>query len=140
MRIAVIGVLLSLLAANASADNSVILEAKDPQKKTAWHIIKNDSGKTVLTNDVDEVASYEDKRKAVNDAVLNEMREKQRKLAAKPSAAIGMTKEQVRNKTNWGKPKSVNTTVSQYGTQEQWVYGDYQYLYFDNGKLTTIQQ
>lgn len=63
-----------------------------------------------------------------------------KKLAKKPNAAIGMTKSQVRNKTNWGEPKYINTTTNKYGTHEQWVYDDYQYLYFDNGKLTTIQQ
>lgn len=63
-----------------------------------------------------------------------------KKLAKKPNAAIGMSKSQVRNKTNWGEPKYINTTTNKYGTHEQWVYDDYQYLYFDNGKLTTIQQ
>lgn len=63
-----------------------------------------------------------------------------KKLAKKPNAAIGMSKSQVRNKTNWGEPKYINTTTNRYGTHEQWVYDDYQYLYFDNGKLTTIQQ
>lgn len=62
------------------------------------------------------------------------------KLAKKPNAAIGMSKSQVRNKTNWGEPDYINTTTNKYGTHEQWVYDDYQYLYFDNGKLTTIQQ
>lgn len=63
-----------------------------------------------------------------------------KKLAKKPDAAIGMTKSQVRNKTNWGDPNYIKTTTNKYGTHEQWVYDDYQYLYFDNGKLTTIQQ
>lgn len=140
MRKIITGVLLSLLAANASASETSIIKAKNTQNKTAWHIIKSDSGKTVLTNDIDEVEGYESRRKAENQAVLDDMREKQRQLAKKPAAAIGMTKSQVLNSTNWGKPKSVNTTTNKYGTQEQWVYGNYQYLYFDNGKLTTIQQ
>jgi hypothetical protein len=38
----------------------------------------------------------------------------------------------------WGKPQKVNKTINGYGTSEQWVY-DGGYLYFDNGKLTTIQ-
>jgi len=52
--------------------------------------------------------------------------------------SIGMSQEQVRN-SNWGNPKSVNRTTGSYGTHEQWVYGGNNYLYFDNGILTTIQ-
>lgn len=63
----------------------------------------------------------------------------ERNLAKKPAAKIGMTKNQVRNQTNWGEPNSINKTVTAYGTIEQWIYDDYQYLYFKNGKLTTIQ-
>lgn len=70
---------------------------------------------------------------------FQEKLEKRRLLAKKPDAKIGMTKEQVLNNTNWGKPKYVNTTINAYGTREQWVYETYQYLYFNNGKLTSIQ-
>ena len=62
-----------------------------------------------------------------------------RKLALKPSAAIGMTKSQVRNNTNWGSPNYIKTTIDSHGKSEQWVYGDREYLYFKNGKLTSIQ-
>jgi hypothetical protein len=60
-------------------------------------------------------------------------------LAKKPSARIGMTAKQVRTSTNWGEPASVNRTMVSGHTHEQWVYGDRQYLYFDNGRLTAIQ-
>ena len=49
---------------------------------------------------------------------------------------IGMTKEMVL--TSWGEPKDINRTVTEWGVHEQWVYGS-QYLYFDNGELTTFQ-
>lgn len=52
---------------------------------------------------------------------------------------IGMTTEQVLM-SNWGKPERVNVTVSARGSSEQWVYSGQQYLYFDNGILTSIQQ
>ena len=55
------------------------------------------------------------------------------------SVSIGMTVEQVR-KTQWGNPSRINSTVGRYGTREQWVYGGSQYLYFENGILTAIQQ
>lgn len=50
---------------------------------------------------------------------------------------IGFTKEMCIE--SWGKPESINKTTGKYGTHEQWVYEEGNYLYFDNGKLTTIQ-
>ncbi|MDD5108867.1 MAG: hypothetical protein PHC29_05095 [Candidatus Omnitrophica bacterium] len=49
---------------------------------------------------------------------------------------IGMAKEEVL--LSWGKPGDINRTVTQYSTHEQWVYSK-QYLYFENGILTTWQ-
>lgn len=44
----------------------------------------------------------------------------------------------------WGAPVAINRTRGSYGTREQWVYRsvwsyDVKYLYFEDGKLTTIQ-
>ena len=50
---------------------------------------------------------------------------------------IGMNAEQVR-KSSWGKPKSINETITARGKHEQWVYGG-GYLYLENGVLTSIQ-
>lgn len=50
---------------------------------------------------------------------------------------IGMSKQAA--KESWGEPNDINTTTGSYGTHEQWVYGDGNYLYFENGKLTDIQ-
>lgn len=50
---------------------------------------------------------------------------------------VGMTKEMA--KASWGKPSDINRTINQYGTHEQWVYEGGSYLYFDDDKLTTIQ-
>lgn len=49
---------------------------------------------------------------------------------------IGWNKEQCR--LSWGEPKDINKTINAHGISEQWVYGS-AYLYFENGKLTTIQ-
>jgi hypothetical protein len=35
--------------------------------------------------------------------------------------------------------ESVNTSIGRYGKHEQWVYGGGQYLYFENGVVTSIQ-
>lgn len=131
MKIISVGVLLSLLAANAGAGNMYIYK---------------DKGGKVLLNNVDPSGNFDKFAKKVKVTYYKDTEEGKQEiehraqLAKKPAAAIGMTKEQVRNKTNWGEPNSINTTTNKYGTHEQWVYRDYQYLYFDNGKLTTIQQ
>lgn len=49
---------------------------------------------------------------------------------------IGMTKEMC--KLSWGEPKDINVTITSGSKSEQWVYDD-NYLYFENGILTTIQ-
>lgn len=49
---------------------------------------------------------------------------------------IGMTKEQVL--LSWGKPKSVNQTITSSLTREQWIYGP-QYLYFNGDNLASMQ-
>jgi hypothetical protein len=69
---------------------------------------------------------------------------KERSLAAeaarkkKPGASIGMTAEQVRDGTSWGRPDHINRTITAHGISEQWVYGG-GYLYFNNGVLTAMQ-
>jgi hypothetical protein len=58
------------------------------------------------------------------------------KLIEEGKVKIGMSREQVR--LSWGEPKDINSTITRRGTSEQWVYSG-NYLYFENGKLTTIQ-
>lgn len=50
--------------------------------------------------------------------------------------SIGMTKEMCR--ASWGEPNDINKTTGNFGVHEQWVYKN-GYLYFENGKLTNIQ-
>jgi len=50
---------------------------------------------------------------------------------------VGMTTVQA--KMSWGDPDKVNATTGSWGRHEQWVYGDSSYLYFENGKLTSMQ-
>lgn len=59
------------------------------------------------------------------------------KTIANWKISIGMTKEMVIDA--WGKPKDINKTITNYGTREQWVYGLSSYVYFENGKVITIQ-
>ena len=50
---------------------------------------------------------------------------------------IGWTKEMCIE--SWGEPNEINKTTNKYSVSEQWVYGSGSYLYFDNGRLSTIQ-
>ena len=61
------------------------------------------------------------------------------KTIKEKKVSVGMTKEQVL--LSWGKPKEVNSDSNKYGTSEQWVYSVWggNYLYFDNGTLSSIQ-
>jgi hypothetical protein len=77
---------------------------------------------------LDQLKRYEEAKKLERIRVL--------KL---PGVRIGMTEDQVLRQTNWGKPISVNRTTTASGTKEQWVYGEGNYLYFENGKLIAIQ-
>lgn len=56
---------------------------------------------------------------------------------AKGYVEIGMTKEMCRD--SWGSPYDVNNTIVAGNHHEQWVYSRGNYLYFDNGILTGIQ-
>jgi hypothetical protein len=56
----------------------------------------------------------------------------------RPGVSIGMSKDEALA-SSWGRPESVNRTTTKYGTREQWVYGGRNYLYFENGMLTSIQ-
>ncbi len=58
-------------------------------------------------------------------------------LIAEGKVQLGMTKEQC--EWAWGYPDDVNRTTGSFGTHEQWVYGGGYYLYFENGRLTVIQ-
>lgn len=62
-----------------------------------------------------------------------------KKEIKKESPQIGMTKEEILN-YSWGQPKDINKTTTKNGTHEQWVYSGNRYLYFDNDKLTGIQE
>lgn len=62
------------------------------------------------------------------------------KDVAEGKIAIGMTKKQV--KASWGSPSNINTTVTNYSSTEQWVYGEYPsvtYLYFEGDRLSSWQ-
>lgn len=74
------------------------------------------------------------KEKATKEKAAKELAKKKKMEGVN----IGMTKEDVLA-SSWGKPNEINRTINQYGTREQWCYGNGNYLYFDDGILTSIQ-
>lgn len=72
---------------------------------------------------------YVEKNNSLTDVV--------KKAILAEKVVIGMTKEDV--EASWGKPKDINRTVGSWGVHEQWVYGSSNYLYFEDGKLTSWQ-
>ena len=61
------------------------------------------------------------------------------KMMVEGKVRIGWSKQMCRE--SWGEPDDINRTTGSWGTHEQWVYGDIycDYLYFENGVLTSIQ-
>lgn len=60
-----------------------------------------------------------------------------RKAIAEEKIILGMTKRQLT--LSWGKPESINSTVTSAGRHEQWVYGSGWYVYFANNKVSGWQ-
>lgn len=58
-------------------------------------------------------------------------------LVMKKQVTLGMTRSMVREIK--GNAKKVNYTEGSYGLHEQWVYGGGTYIYFENDRVTSIQ-
>ncbi len=58
-------------------------------------------------------------------------------MIAKRHVFVGMTAEQMR--ASWGAPDHINSTITANRRHEQWVYGSSQYVYFDDGVMTSLQ-
>lgn len=67
-----------------------------------------------------------------------EIEDRKKGSKGKFGVSAGMTKDVVL-KSSWGKPQKINTTTSASGNREQWVYGNGNYLYFENDILVSIQ-
>jgi len=105
--------------------------------------------KHLFRDEYDGTGYYFDHVQYILTASPPDIAETERKTKAKEAAAakawkarggvrIGMTQKQV-IASAWGRPESVNKTIGSFGTHEQWVYGNGNFLYFENGILKTIQ-
>jgi len=109
----------------------------------------NETAKTLKTQyqaDLD-AKLVADKAKADADAKAQELAKARaqakadadaKALAKTQGVRIGMSKQEVLD-SNWGSPEDINKTTGSWGTHEQWCYGGRNYLYFENGILTSIQ-
>jgi hypothetical protein len=75
--------------------------------------------------------------------LLYKFSEKTWQAIYKRQVFLGMNKEEA--SMSWGLPESINETITPAGKIEQWVYHFYsttkgEYLYFENGILTSLQQ
>lgn len=69
---------------------------------------------------------------------VHDVRQEDLEAIREGGALVGMSK--CGALAAWGRPERVNSTTNQRGTREQWVYGGHRnYLYFEGGRLTTIQ-
>jgi hypothetical protein len=66
-----------------------------------------------------------------------ELSERIRRAILEGKLVLGMSAEEAR--AAWGAPSRVNKTVNAYTVSEQWVYGDDDYVYFENGKINSWQ-
>jgi poly-gamma-glutamate capsule biosynthesis protein CapA/YwtB (metallophosphatase superfamily) len=77
--------------------------------------------------------------KLVADAADRKAAAELKAFKKKNGVAIGMSAQDVLD-SSWGRPESVNRTTTANGIHEQWVYsGSSNFLYFENGVLTAIQ-
>ena len=123
-----------------SSAQTLLGKYKDFGNKTIVDMYNN------ATNEVNRIeaekkAQEEAERKArekkeAEERAKREAEEKARKKSQ--GVRIGMTKQDVLD-SSWGKPNHINTTTTKYGVHEQWCYDGYNYLYFENGILTSIQ-
>ena len=88
--------------------------------------------KSCEDNELNEIyAKYTEDKK-------NKEWEEEKAKRKSQGVSLGMTKQQVID-SSWGEPNDINTSIGSWGVHEQWVYGNGNYLYFENGILTSIQ-
>jgi hypothetical protein len=91
------------------------------QYKNKLYIIDNSFADVFFKVDLKKTYKWSPK---VWEAIINE------------EVFVGMTKTQAIYA--WGEPDDINSTLDITGEFEQWIYNDYNYLYFSNGILVSI--
>jgi hypothetical protein len=97
-------------------------------------------GATSIVNEIQDVTPLSKKGKNIK-KVHPDWNNDDCNVIAEKKVRIGMRRDQVI--AAWGKPYQVNETKGSWGIHEQWVMSDSMYsdyLYFENGILTSMQQ
>ncbi len=86
------------------------------------------------------LADYKESEKQYEESLEKKKQEgkSSQKSIEKPTPQIGMTASEV-EASSWSKPVRKNITEYPWGKREQWVYSIYRYIYFENGRVTSIQ-
>ena len=119
----------SFIQKYAANDNELIRNQIDKLRQTQSKNKELLATYTDLSSKLQKKRDEEDKNKKIAEKIQK----------SKPGVKIGDTAEFVRTKSSWGSPSKVNRTITANGKHEQWVYGEHNYLYFDNDILTAIQ-
>lgn len=69
----------------------------------------------------------------------NDLDNRKQQYQQEKKPQIGMSHEEVK-KSSWGSPDKINKDTYSWGTKEQWVYNQKGYIYFENGKVTSISE
>lgn len=121
-------------------DNSVVIDFGEMygRSNSIYRIFKieNDKGEVLnpfvaLEKDAIRRSTIEEKR---SDARLEEYQKRQKE---ETTIRLGMTDDEVIRR--WGDPEKINRSVGSWGVHEQWVFSSGNYLYFENGILTSWQ-
>lgn len=123
-----------------SSAQTILSKYKDLGNQTILDMYNN-ATQEIAKKEAEEKAKAEAERIAKEKAEAEERARKEAEEKARKKSqgvSIGMSKQDVLD-SSWGKPDHINTTTTRYGVHEQWVYGGGNYLYFENGKLTSIQ-
>lgn len=84
----------------------------------------------------DEFIKSQQERKTWEQKMIRTYGKANGNLIIQGKVKLGFTKKMC--KEAWGEPSEINKSTGSWGVHEQWVYGLGSYLYFKNGKLTSI--
>ncbi|WP_042346087.1 hypothetical protein [Bacillus massiliigorillae] len=120
-------------------DNYKSIDSIPDDLKEKLKGIYNDSLSRKQEKDEEEIKQSELRRQAdTQTESFRRKRDMNERVSNPQPVRLGMTKDEVL-RYGWGRPNDINRTITEYGIDEQWVYSNYKYLYFENGVLTSIQ-
>jgi hypothetical protein len=125
-------------------DRSAYIGAKPEHAlptNTDYELYAEDPAKLLLAYQAEEQRMGEQEEAQRQADIVTQRKSNARALLErkrKGGVKLGMTAAQARA-SSWGAPQSVNRSTGSYGVHEQWVYGGGNYLYFEDGVLTSIQ-